>query len=289
MNQSPIDPAPLVPINVAIVGVQKAGTSSLFDLLRKHPQVCPGPRKEWHFFDDEKRSWDQPDYTGYGAPARLQRHRIAIDGTPAYLFWPHALERMRAYRPDMKLIASLRDPIERAFSHWAMYYGKLRSYPTFSQLAQGPSRKALLDRIPPDWNHPRMRRRSMIPRGLYGEQVQRGLELFPREQWLFLDFHELVRDHRAALGRTTRFLGLADFPRTPRLPVIQSTRDDLLAPPPTAHDITRLAQLYAADLELLVRLSGLDVGNWPTWQVADGELAASEFAERLARKWGLLR
>ena len=236
MNQLFADAARRIAVNVAIVGAQKAGTSSLFDLLRRHPEVCPGPRKEWHFFDDEKRSWDHPDYTDYRVTARSERHRIAIDGTPSYMFWPHALERMHAYRPEMRLIASLRDPIERAFSHWAMYFGRRSSFPTFSELAQGPSREALLDRIPDGWNHWRMRRLSMIPRGLYGEQIRRGLELFAREQWLFLDFHELVGDHRAALDRTTRFLDLAPFSRTPRLRVIQSTRDDLVAPPPSSDD-----------------------------------------------------
>src|SRR5215208_6839323 len=254
MNQLPAETSPQVPINVAIVGAQKAGTSSLFDLLRKHPEVCPGPRKEWHFFDDEKRSWDPPDYTDYWAPARSERHHIAIDGTPSYMFWPHALERMRTYRPEMRLIANLRDPIERAFSHWAMYFGKLPSFPSFSELAQGPSREALLDRIPDGWNHLRMRRWSMIPRGLYGSQVRRGLGLFAREQWSFLDFHEFVSDHRTALDRTTRFLNLAAFPRQPRLRVIQSTRGDLVAPAPTSADVNRLAELYADDLDLLTRL-----------------------------------
>jgi len=289
MNTFSPDASPRVPINVALVGVQKGGTSSLFDLLRKHPEVCPGPRKEWHVFDDEKRAWDPPDLSDYWAPARSERQRIAIDGTPAYLFWPRAMERMRDYAPDMRLIASLRDPIERAFSHWAMYYGKLPSFPTFSQLAQGPSRRALLDRIPEGWNHLRMRRWSMIPRGLYGAQVQRGLELFPREQWLFLDFHQFVADHRAALDRTTAFLGIEPYSREPRLQVIQSTRDDLAAPPPTSADIDRLAELYAEDLKLLEQLSGLDVSEWPTRRVLDGSLEAAAFAGRLGRRAGLLR
>jgi hypothetical protein len=103
MNKLPAEAARRVPINVAIVGAQKAGT-------------------------------------------------------PSYMFWPHAMERMRAYRADVRLIASLRDPIERTFSHWAMYFGKLASFPSFSELAQGPSREALLDRIPEGWNHLRMRR-----------------------------------------------------------------------------------------------------------------------------------
>lgn len=288
MNEHLADKSAQVPINVAIVGAQKAGTSSLFDLLRRHPEVCPGPRKEWHLFDDEKRAWDTPDYSDYRAPARSERQRIAIDGTPSYLFWPNAMERMHAYRTDMRLIASLRDPIDRAFSHWAMYFGKLQSFPSFSELAQGPTREALLDRIPEGWNHLRMRRWSMIPRGLYGLQVQRGLKLFPRHQWLFVDFHQFVVDHRTVLDRTADFLDLLDFDREPKLRVIQSTRSDLSAPPPTADDVTRLAHLYADDLDLLTRLTGLDVNQWPTRQILDGRLAASDFAERLARKGDLL-
>jgi hypothetical protein len=287
MQKFSVEEAPRIPINVAIVGVQKAGTSSLFDLLRKHPEVCAGPRKEWHLFDDEKRSWAEPDYSGYWAPGRTDRQRIAIDGTPSYLFWPHAMERMHAYRPDMRLIASFRDPIERAFSHWAMYYGKLADYPSFSKLAQGPVRAALLDRVPEGWNHLRMRRWSMIPRGLYGAQVERGLERFPREQWLFLDFHRFVGAHRETLDRTTAFLGLEPYAREPRLQVIQSTRRDLAAPAPTPADVSRLAEVYADDLDLLTRLTGLDVGDWPTRQVLDGRLDAAELADRLARKGGL--
>jgi hypothetical protein len=204
------------------------------------------------------------------------------------MFWPHAMERMRAYRPEMRLIASLRDPIERAFSHWAMYFGKLPSFPSFSELVQGPAREDLLDRIPDGWNHLRMRRWSMVPRGLYGAQIERGLALFPREQWLFLDFHRFVGDHRAALDRTTRFLGLEPYSQEPPLRVIQSTRSDLAAPAPTSADVDRLAELYAGDLDLLTRLSGLDVSEWPTRQLLNGRLASADLADRLADKAGLL-
>lgn len=60
------------------------------------------------------------------------------------------------------------------------------------------------------------------------------------------------------------------------------------APPPTLEDINRLAELYAPDLELLSRLSGLDVSAWPTRQVVEGRLTAADFADRLARKAGLV-
>jgi hypothetical protein len=91
------------------------------------------------------------------------------------------------------------------------------------------------------------------------------------------------------LDHVTRFLNLEPYSREPRLRVIQSTRDDLAAPPPTSADVSRLAELYADDLDVLTRLSGLDVSGWPTRQVLDGRLDASDLADQLAHKAGLLR
>ncbi len=277
----------MVAVNTAIVGTQKGGTSTLFDLLRQHPEVCWGPRKEWHYFDDESKDWEAPDHSAYAARVRQHGQRLAVDGTPAYLFWPGALTRMHAYLPSMRLVASFRDPIERAFSHWAMYYGRLESFPTFTQLAQGPPRRALLDRMPRGWSPVRMRRASMVPRGLYGEQLRRGLELFPRDQWLFVDFHRFAQDHRTTLEQLTEFLGLAPYPQEPSLEIIQATRTDLAAPPPTAADVERLAEIYAADLDLFAQLSGLDLADWSTRRVIDGRLAPGDLADQLARKAGL--
>ena len=277
-----------VPVGAAIVGTQKGGTSTLFDLLRQHPEVCWGPRKEWHVFDDEKRSWTPPDLSDYVVAPGAPGQRLALDGTPSYLFWPRALERLRDHAPGMPLIAILRDPIERAFSHWAMYAGRLPSFPSFSDLVAGGPRAHLLDRIPDGWNQLRMRRRSMVPRGLYGAQVRRGLDLFPREQWLFLDFHAFARDHVPTLTRTTAFLGLTPYDEAPRLRIIQATRTDLQAPPPTAADVEVLAGIYADDLALCERLTGLDLADWPTRQVLDDRLAPDDLAEKLARKAGLI-
>src|SRR5438552_3144643 len=92
-------------------GVQKAGTTSLFGYLNQHPQMAAPSTKETHFFDDETQKWSEPDY------AKLQHlfpedigTRIGFDVTPIYLFWPHALERIKRYSPGIKLIFIFRDP-----------------------------------------------------------------------------------------------------------------------------------------------------------------------------------
>src|SRR4051794_32404621 len=92
-----------IPINCALVGVQKAATSTLRSLLVQHPAVARTRKKELHFFDDESRDWDRPDYSRYAAKRTSDNQTVACDATPVYLFWPPALPRMRAYSPDMRL------------------------------------------------------------------------------------------------------------------------------------------------------------------------------------------
>src|SRR5262249_44915888 len=87
----------LVPIRFAIVGVQKAATSTLYRMLVRHPKVVGGPEKELRFFLED-RDWDDPDYSSYCRPRIPSKAELAGDATPAYLFWPQALHRMRAYR-----------------------------------------------------------------------------------------------------------------------------------------------------------------------------------------------
>ena len=89
-----------MPYNFSIVGVQKSGTSTLSGTISQHRLVCRPPRKEAHFFNDESYDWAHPDYErDYTAPRRAKVHTMVGDSTPVYLFWPNALERMRAYKP----------------------------------------------------------------------------------------------------------------------------------------------------------------------------------------------
>ena len=122
-----------LPYSFSIVGAQKSGTSTLSTALDRHPQVARAPRKELQFFTREDIDWARPDYSGYRAPRRKPQHLIAGDATPAYLFWPDALERMHDYNPDMRLIAVFRDPLERLFSHWTMLRGRWTTSPDWPE------------------------------------------------------------------------------------------------------------------------------------------------------------
>src|SRR5512146_441861 len=79
-----------VPISFAVVGVQKAATTTFYQSLAQHPQIVGGPQKEMRYFIDDQQDWSQPDYSTYRRPL-LHGGEIAGDATPAYLFWPQAM------------------------------------------------------------------------------------------------------------------------------------------------------------------------------------------------------
>ena len=180
----------------SIAGTQKSGTSSLSALLDQHLDVRRAPRKEMHFFDDEKRDWADPDYSDYQVVARL-RHRIVGDASPSYLWWPNAMERMRDYNPEMKVIGIFRDPIERLFSQWTMIVSRwpkvARSWQEFIT-RHAPD--ALQEHVPEGVGPLGFRMHSGVVRGFYGGQLDRAIRLFGPDQVRALEFRAFLRDHR---------------------------------------------------------------------------------------------
>jgi len=272
-----------LPIGFAIVGVQKAATTTLYRMLVQHPQIVGGTQKELRFFF-EPRDWDHPDYATYRRPVRRPRPGLlAGDATPAYLFWPHAMERMRAYRPDLPLMACFRDPVERAFSHWAMERERHPWYPDLPTAIEQFGRDPLPESA--DEGRPSATlRRSPFSRGLYGAQLERALTLFPIEQWELYEFRQLLGDHERSLDRATDLLGLPRFETYPGLDHRMATSAGVPSDRPTVSAVEGLVEWYADDLSLFERLSGLDVSSWPTRQVIDGSLDVTAFHAKLCAK-----
>ncbi len=287
-----------IPITISIVGVQKAATSTIHTMLTKHRRIAPTfandpayvdrkwhfAGKELHFFDDEDRDWPAPDFSHYYGTKVVGQQRIAGDATPSYILWPGALERMRRYNPDMQLIASFRDPIERAFSQWSMGRRQRNAYPEFSQAIEEFDDESMLDRVPPRAGRWTVHRRSMVIRGLYGAQLERGLVHFDRSQWLMLNFSEWVEDYTAALDELTDFLGIHRFRSYPALRH-NPTPERHVGTPPSEADITRLVTRYTDDLALFEKLSGFDVSAWPTRRIATGQMTPAALADKFARKF----
>ncbi|MHA3792046.1 sulfotransferase domain-containing protein [Sphingomonas sp. YL-JM2C] len=245
-------------VDFLVAGVQKGGTSALFDYLRELPDIQMPAVKEAHFFDEEQAvDWSNPDYSAYHALFAAD-DRLRGEATPIYLYWPNALERIARYHPAIKIILLFRDPVERAWSHWKMEYAKRKETEPFAWcIREGRARVAAGDPTAP--GHHRVF--SYVERGFYGAQVERLFALFPREQCLLLRSEDLQLDPQATIGAVCRFLGVQPPASTaPR--IVHAAREIAYPSRLEAKDRALLADLYRKDIARFEPLSGLLVDAW---------------------------
>ncbi len=279
------------PYTFSIVGVQKAGTSTLSSLLDTHVNIARAPRKELRYFDDDSVDWAHTDHASYAVARRRRAHQHMGDASPRYLVWPHALERMRAYNPDMRLIALFRDPIDRVFSHWVMTRSREGDagpdWPEFIAWRPG----VLPTEIPDELGGPEARKRfrlaSGVVRGYYGSQLRRGFEIFDREQWLLMDFAAFLGDHEQHLDTATDHLGVRRFAEHPPLKHLMAGTEAVTGTAPTGDDLMVLAAALEGEVAEYARLSGLPVDHWTTTRLLAGTVDPDEQARKYAAKAGL--
>lgn len=203
-----------------ILGAQKAGTTSLHEYLCAHPQVLPARAKEVHYFDNQYGRGENWYLRQFPSRAGLLRRRLRSGGrvisgeaTPMYLFHPLAPARIARFMPAARLIVLLRDPVERAYSHYQ--HNVREGWETLSfeeALAReeertGPALEALQRN--PESLDTRLHAFSYCARGRYLEQLQRYETLFPRERLLVLCSEEFFAAPLASYQVVLDFLGLA--------------------------------------------------------------------------------
>jgi Sulfotransferase domain len=175
--------------NFLVIGAQRAGTTLLHRILQAHGKVyVPYRRKEVHYFD-----WyfeRGPDWYAEFFPDELQASRYQAVGevTPDYLFDVRAPQRIRDLLPHCRLVVSLRNPVQRAYSWYLFCLRSFNEQRDFQQFLEEGG--------------------DTLQRGLYSGQLARYLELFPPEALLVLLFEELLQDPARQLDRLAVFLGL---------------------------------------------------------------------------------
>lgn len=201
-----------------VVGGKKCGTSSLYDYLVEHPAIAPAFRKEVHFFDKTGGA-GKLRYRAYFpsvAYRRYVRQRRGVqmltgEATPYYLFHPLAPERVRRMVPDVRLVALLRDPVDRAYSH---YHHELRNGTeklSFEEAIAVEARRLNGEQWmvgSGSYDSQSHRRYSYLARGIYVDQIQNWRRYFPKEQLLILKAEDLFEDPSSVLVQTLEFLGL---------------------------------------------------------------------------------
>ena len=212
-----------------VIGAQKAGTSSLHHYLSQNPAVLTARVKEVQYFTKyyaRGEGWYRAQFP-LVTHERAVRRRLGVspavgEATAACLFDPRSPERVHAFDPEMKLIAVLRDPIERAYSHFQMELRWGRETGTFEEALNREKTElpGVLERLHtnPNVGVSSGLGRTYVARGLYADQLERWLQLFDREQLLILMSDDLDNDPAGTLSRVAGFLGVpelhaAEYPR----------------------------------------------------------------------------
>ena len=198
-----------------IVGAQRAGSSSLFSYVIAHPQVAAPTHKELHFFDNNYfrgLPWYRRHF-----PLSLRRGspRLTGEASPYYLFHPAVPERVKATLPDVRLIAVLRDPVERAYSQYQHAVRDGHETLSFEDALEREDERLAgeRERLEQDPRYLSVAHRhfSYRTRGLYAEQLEHWYATFPREQLLVLRSEDLFADPDGKLQGVYAFLGLEPF------------------------------------------------------------------------------
>jgi hypothetical protein len=169
------------------IGAQKSGTSWAYTCLYDHPEVC-APIKEIHFFSrprfSEGKDWYEHHFDSCG------KGKKTGEFSTSYLYSKEAPERIHALYPNVKLIAILRNPIDRAFSQYrnAIKAGEIPETISFEAYQKQEV--------------------SALEQGRYAEQLARYDALFPRDQMLVLIYEDIRKDPVAFMKRIYAFLGI---------------------------------------------------------------------------------
>ena len=200
-----------------IIGAQKSGTSSLYEYLTQHPLVRPAWVKEIGYFHrnyERGERWYRANFPTSAAMKSPHGAQCLTGEASTCLFQPVVPARAHALLPAVKLIALLRNPVARAFSHYQHNFRQ--GYETLSfadAIAAEPERLAgevdALQRDP-RYRCAKLNTFSYLWRGRYYEHLSRWLEHYPREQLLVLCAEEFFADTPRVFADVLRYLGLPD-------------------------------------------------------------------------------
>lgn len=296
--------------NFVIIGATKSGTTSLWHYLNAHPQVFMSQKKEPHYFVFRDGI---PDYQGPRDRARMEHqavtgekeyqalfargvgHAARGEASAMYLYFPEAAEAMHADLPDARLIAILRNPVDRAYSAYCHHVRDGVETLTFEDAIEQDLRGAR-DTWMPLWHYAKM--------GLYHQQLERFYDRVPAQQIRVYLYDDLRSAPQATLADIHRFLDVAEVapggasrrfnasgtPRsrwlhraltepsplktairkvTPRgllYPAVNLLKSRNLKPSPPMPEAARrlLTDYYRDDLLALQCLLGRDLGHWLT-------------------------
>jgi hypothetical protein len=198
--------------NFFIVGAAKSGTSSLYMYLKQHPDIFMSPVKEPHFFsfDNKSKYTNGPGDPIYKAITDLNKYEQLFykvknekaigEASTSYLYRPEAPVRINKMIPDAKIIAILRNPIERAFSAYMHVVRDQReTAKNFSEALALENSRINRD-WEPIWHFTKV--------GMYNQQLLRYYQYFHKKQIRVFLYEELVQNKDVLLSDIFEFLNV---------------------------------------------------------------------------------
>ena len=211
-----------------VIGAQKAGTTALYAYLLRHPAIVGPSWKEVSFFDRHYargEAWYRGHFPNTLRRRAVERRAgvapIAGEASPSYMFHPFAPARVAQLVPDVRLIVLVRNPVDRALSHYHHEVALGRESLSFEDAVEREDERMSgeLERMRDPsyfshawWNY------TYLARGRYAEQLERWLAVFPRERLLVVPSEDLLGQPADTYARVLEFLGappyeLDAFPR----------------------------------------------------------------------------
>lgn len=252
-----------------IVGAQKAGTTSLHRYLSLHPNIRGTTQKEIHYFDKWKRLEKDDYWYEMHFKSLNYAKKMYFETTPCYAYHHFVPKLLFDYKPTLKIIFVLREPIDRAYSAWKMSKewcetGKLKGKMLHGSNKILPFRDCLDLEIESIENNIVVETNidaepTFIRRGLYATQIERYLKYFRQDQMLILGFSDLIENPFATLDRICEFLGAPQFDFSKVILNARNVRNDRSSI--ENQDYEFLSKIFKKENERLWNLLGCKV-NW---------------------------
>ena len=205
-----------------IFGVSRSGTTSLYQYLSQHPNIEPSVVKELRFFDmyfDRGINWYRMNF-----PSKWQifvftklKHKKFITGeaSGAYLQNPHTPKRIHNLNPNMKLILLLRNPVDRAFSHYKRKIKNGSEKLSFEEVIEKEKSRINGEQEKMEKNEkyysPIYHSLAYITTGLYAIRLKHWLKYFSMKQILILENGEFLREPEKVYNQAIKFLDLPEW------------------------------------------------------------------------------
>ncbi len=241
-------------VNFLVCGVQRGGTTALDHYLRQHSQICMASKKEVHYFDIEYNfRYDNIFYSKYHSFFDPQpEHNIVGEATPLYIYWRYATRRIWEYNPKMKLIILLRNPIQRAYSHWNLNRERGDENLPFWEAIHIEEERKQQTRPYQD------RTFSYLDRGFYSEQLRRISSYFSAEQILLIKSEDLEDTPQSEANRVFKFLNVTQY----KIQEKKKINAEKYQKEMTSREKNYLNDFYSLEIQTLEKTLGWDLSDW---------------------------